>query len=449
MIRTTLLIILLGHAVSHAQTPELNAHWPSFRGPTAAGVANDDPALPDRWSETENIYWQTNVPGLGWSNPIVWGNRIFLTSVSSDAEYERPKKGLYAGMGRSDPPEGIHHWLVHCLDLESGKTVWQKEVHQGQPSFPRHQKSSYASETPVTDGQRVYFLFGDLGLWCFDFDGNELWSHSIEARKTFFGYGAAASPVVHDGRVVYVYDNQEDSYITCLDTVSGDVIWQMDRDESSTWATPFVWKNHLRTEIVTCGKRRNRAYDLDGKLLWEFDGRMSNLVIPSPFASHGMLYLASGYVGDKHRPVYALTPGASGEITLDDEQPQEHPHIQWYQRQGSPYNTSPIAYGNYYYTLLDRGFLTCHDARTGEEVYGRTRFPKSASFTASPWAYNGKLFCLSEDGETFVVRAGPEFEVLHSNSLNELCLASPAIAQGKLLIRTASKLYCISKVANE
>ena len=210
----------------------------------------------------------------------------------------------------------------------------------------------------------------------------------------------------------------------------------------SSWATPVVWENALRSEIITPGKRKNRSYDLNGKLLWEMDGRMSNLVIPSPFAAFGMIYITSGYIGDKHRPVYAIKPGASGDITPPEGQPSEF--IKWYLPTGGPYNPSPIIYGDYYYTLYDRGYLTCHNARTGQEVYGKTRFTPRASFTSSPWAYNGKLFFLSEDGLTYVVEAGPEFKQLHTNSLDELCLASPAACQGKLLIRTASRLYCFS-----
>ena len=194
-----------------------------------------------------------------------------------------------------------------------------------------------------------------------------------------------------------------------------------------------------RTEIITSGKRAIRSYSLAGQLLWSFDGDMSNLIIPSPFACGDLLYVTSGYVGDRHRPVYAFSPGAKDEIESD------HESIRWYLPKGGPYNTSPIVFDGRYYTLYDRGFLTCHDAETGEEIYGKQRFPGGATFTASPWSYHGKIFCLSEDGETFVVEAGDDFKVLHQNDLDELCLATPTVAQGKLLIRTASKLYCLTK----
>jgi len=419
-------------------------NWPRFRGPNADGVALDHERLPTEWSTTKNVKWVVDVPGWGWSCPVVWGNRVFISTVASDAKNVAPKKGLYLGRGRSTPAKGVHHWLVLCFDLSTGQRLWKREVHRESPRITRHPKSTYASETPVTDGKHVYVLFGDLGLFCFDFHGKLRWTQKIEAKKTFFDYGAAGSPILYQDQVIYVYDNQEQSYITSVDANTGKVRWLTLRNERSTWATPYVWKNRLRTEIVTAGKRKIRSYDTNGKLIWEMNGRMSNLIIPSPFAAHGLLYVGSGYVGDFHRPVYAFRPGASGDITPAGK-PAESKHIQWYQPQASAYNPSALVYGKYYYTLLDRGMMTCYDALSGKRVYGKKRFAPSASFTASPFAYNGKLFFLSEDGDTYVVEPGRKHRVIGKNSLGELCLSTPAISRGNLLIRTVSKLYCISK----
>lgn len=420
--------------------------WPRFRGLNADGVAADDERLPTTWTQSENVKWTAAVPGWGWANPIVTGEKVFLSTVASDVENEGPQKGLYLGQGVRTPAMGVHHWMVLCYDLNTGEELWTHTAHTGEPTVPRHPKSTYASETPATDGKRLYVLFGDVGLYCYDLDGEQLWSHDIQARKTFFDYGAAASPVVHEGQVIMVYDNQEASYLASFDAETGEQLWQTERDEKSTWATPFIWENDVRSEIVVNGKHRNRAYDLEGNELWSFDGNMSNLVIPSPYAAHGMLYITSGYVGDAHRPVYAIKPGASGDISLGENETSNE-FIKWYLPKAGPYNPSTIVHGDYYYTLFDRGFMTCHDARTGEEVYGKNRFAGGATFTASPVAYNDKLFFLSEDGDTFVVKAGPEFELLSTNPLGELCLSSPAVSQGKLLIRTASKLYCITDKA--
>lgn len=442
MVQRTLLLFFIGGIASFTIAQE---HSPRFRGPNGDGVAVDASSLPTTWSKTENVAWSADVLGWGWSCPVVWGDRVFLTSVANDDEYEQPKKGLYLGQGRWTPPDTVHHWLVHCFDISTGKQLWQKEVHVGKPAFPRHPKSTYASETPVTDGESLYVLFGDLGLYCLDFEGNMKWQSPIEAKKSFMGYGAAASPVLHQQQVLVVYDNLEESFLASYDATTGKQNWRTQRDENrSTWATPYVWETADRTEIVVCGKKTIRSYDLSGNQLWFLNGRMSNLVIPSPFAVEQLLYITSGYIGDNHRPVYAVRPNASGDISLEKGS-SSNDSVAWYQPKAGPYNTSPIVYGGRYFTLYDRGFMTCHDAKSGEEIYGKSRFPSGASFTASPWAYNGNLFCLSEDGDTYVVPAEGDFQVIQVNSLDELSLATPAVAQGKLFLRTASKLYCIAK----
>ena len=433
LILVALTFIIQFHSFAKAQES-----WTRFRGNDATGVSADDPNLPDKWSTTDNVAWKVDVPGWGWCCPIVTHGRVYLTAVSSDEDTEQPKKGLYLGEGRKEPPKATHTWTVHCLDLETGNELWSKTVHRGAPAFPRHPKSTYASETMATDGERVFALFGDLGLFAFDLDGRAIWQHRIEAKKTFFNYGAAASPIVHGNQVIVVYDNQEESFLSGFDTKSGKQNWSTVRPDKTTWATPYIWKNTERTELVLSGLRNIRSYDLTGNELWLCSCPTSNLIIPSPFAVNDLLYVTSGYIGDKDRPVYVFHPGGSGEFETDDGS------IAWKLAQSGPYNTSPIVYRGRYYTLYDRGFMTCHNARTGEEIYGKTRFPGGASFTASPWAYNDKIFCLSEDGETFVLAAGDKFEVLHRNDVDELSLATPATADGKLLLRTASKLYCIT-----
>lgn len=416
--------------------------WPRFRGADASGVVADDERLPDEWDQQKNVQWKVEIPGRGWGSPIVWGDRVFVSAVHSDDEYEEPKAGLYLGLGRGEPPDTAHHWMVYCLDLHSGKLLWRHEAHTGKPLVPRHPKNTYAAETPTTDGKRLYVLFGDLGLYAYDFEGRPLWTHTIEPKKTKYGYGAAASPVIAGDSVIMVYDNDEESYIAALDRATGALRWKQPREETSTWATPLVWRHDGRSEIVTAGRVENRSYSLDGELLWHFNGRMSVLTIPSPLAADGLLYITSGYFQDNKRPVFAIAPGASGDITLDDGETSNE-YIRWSLEKMGPYNTSPIVYRGLYYTLLDRGMITCHDAQTGELVYDRTRFPQGATFTASPWAYNGKLFCLDENGTTYVLSAGREFDVARTNKLDELCIATPAVSQGKLLLRTASKVYCI------
>ncbi len=417
--------------------------WPQFRGPQSTGVA-DDPALPETWSATRNVVWKTEIPGSGWSSPVVWGERIFLTSVISTVAPEAPKKGLYFGGNRENIPTDEHRWMVYAVDWKTGKIAWEREVHRGSPRSSHHLKNTYASETPVTDGERVYAYFGNLGLFVFDMDGKPVWSQHWGPFRTRYGWGTAASPVLYKERIYVVNDNDDQSFLAALDKRTGKQIWRVERDEASNWSTPFIWENGQRTEIITSGTRKVRAYDLDGKVLWELGG-MSSIVIPTPFAQHGLLYLTSGYVGDNVRPVFAVRPSAKGDISLKESETGNE-HIAWYQRQAGPYNPSPLVYGDFYYTLLDRGMMTCHEARTGREIYGKQRIdPETTAFTASPWAYNGKIFALSEDGDTFVMQAGAEFKVLGKNPLGEMCMATPAIARGSLIIRTASKLYRIAK----
>jgi outer membrane protein assembly factor BamB len=422
------------------------ANWPQFRGPRSDGVVQTE-KLPSTWDTSRNVLWRVDVAGRGWSSPVIWGNRIFLTTVVPSKQAEEPKKGLYFGGDRPQPPSGLHQWRVVCLDLDTGATLWDYLAHEGSPDSAIHLKNSFASETPVVDEQRVYVYFGNVGLFCLSHDGEFVWDKPIEPRKMRLGWGTAASPVLHQGVLYVVNDNEEASYFMALDAASGDEIWKVDRDEPSNWATPFVWINDQRTEIVTPG-HVVRSYDTSGKLLWQLADN-SSIVIPTPFATNGLLYVASGYINDRRKPVYAIRPGAAGDISLTEDA-SSNESIAWSQPKAGPYNTSPLVYEGRLYVLLDRGFFSCYDALTGETIYGRQRLPEGRAFTASPWAYDGRIFCLSEYGTTFVVKAGPTFELLDTNSLDDdaMCMATPAIAGDKLLIRTETQLYCLQEGAN-
>ncbi len=421
---------------------EPTAQWPQFRGPDARGVAEGD-GLPVHWSASENVAWKTDIPGRGWSSPIVYGDRVFLTTVVNTGESEEPKKGLYFGGNRLKPAESVHQWKVFCLNLETGAVLWERQVHEGPPPGPIHLKNSYASETPVTDGERVYTYFGNLGLYCFDLEGNLLWTKLFEAHKTRFGWGTAASPVLHEDRLYVVNDNDADSYLLALDKTTGDEVWRVSRDETSNWSTPYVWKNEKRTEIVTPGSGKTRAYDLEGNEVWSYKG-MSSITIATPFAYGGLLYISSGYVGDKRRPLYAIRPGAGGDISLADGETSNE-WIAWFKPQSSPYNPTTLAYQDRLYVLHDRGQLACFNAADGTEIFKPERIPGAKQFTASPWAYGGKIFCMNEDGVTFVLKAGNQLELLHTNTLAEddMGMATPALVGDRLVLRTDARVYCI------
>ena len=441
MSRRSLLAAAIVAAAFASPAAAPNDVWPQFRGPSA-GVAEDDPSLPESWSATSNIRWTQEVPGTGWSSPVVWGDHVFVSSVINTGDSEPPKPGLYLG-GERPASTSPHRWMAHDVDFATGRLRWSREVKAGAPAQPRHLKNSYASETPVTDGERVYFYFGGVGLFAFDMNGAPVWSRPLGPFKTRNGWGTAASPVLHRDRLYIVNDNDEQSFLAAFDKRTGAEAWRVTRDEGTNWATPFVWEHNARTEIVTSGTGKVRSYDLSGQLLWELKG-MSSISIPTPFARHGLLFISSGYVGDPLRPAYAIRPGASGDISLKPGETSNQ-FIVWSMPTAAPYNPTPLVYGDYYYTLFDRGFLTCHDARTGKEVYGRQRIsPDASGFTSSPWAYNGKIFALSEDGDTYVIQAGPEFKVLGKNALGEMALATPAVARGSLVIRTASRLHRVA-----
>ncbi len=440
--------------VMGAATPVRAQNWPQFRG-LQSGVAPDDARLPDTWSTTENVVWKIDIPGRSWSSPVVWGDHAFVITAVNSRQPHQPLNPVSTYLARSlgGPMSGAmisestdeHRWTLYDIDVQTGKVRWERSIHAAVPQQPMHQKNSYASETPVTDGERVYVYLGYAGLFAFDMRGAPVWAKPMDAPKMRTGWGTAASPVLDNGRLYLVNDNEERSFIAAFDARTGAELWRTSREgEGSNWATPYIWKNDRRTEIVTTGSKRVRSYDTNGALLWELTG-MTTIHAVTPIASHGLLFVSSGYFPDTPRPTYAIRPGASGDISLKAGE-TSNAFTAWSNPTlGSAY-PSPIVVANQDHTLMDRGFLTANDPTTGKEIYGRQRIAvDSGTFTASPWAYNGKIFAVSEDGDTFVMQAGPEFRLLGRNSLGEMTLASPAVAGGSLFIRTATKLYRIAK----
>lgn len=432
-------------------------NWPRFRGPGVMGQA-EGTNLPERWSQSENIAWKVDVPGLGWSSPIVWNETVYVTSVVSEGKEEEPKKGLYLDGDRMEPRKDAHHWWVFAYSLADGKELWKQEVHTGVPKTGRHLKNTYASETPVADDNGVYFYFGNLGIFGFTHDGKKLWERMLPAFETTHAWGTGGSPVLHKGRIYIVHDNDEQqSYMVAIDSKTGEIIWKIDRDSYSTFSTPYVWENELRTEIVVNGgdsppnvksigfdpvKGKIRSYDLDGNLLWELNGG-TQPVVASPFSWDGKLYITNGWVAWNYKPLFVLKPGMKGEYTFLAGE-TENEFLVWSSDKLGPYHPTPIIVDGLYYALHDAGFMFCHDARTGEEIYGKQRIPGSmAGFTASPWSYQGKIFCVNEDGQTFVIKAGPKFEVIGENDLEEMVMATPAVSGNSLIMRGRENLYCI------
>ena len=442
---------VIGLAVLACTVASADGNWPQFRG-AQGGVAASDPSLPDAWGPSQNVVWKIDVPGRSWSSPIVWGDHVFVTTAINAAEQALMPVSAYVSRSNGGTmtfrdvatPSAPHRWMVYDVEFKTGRIRWERQVADAVPSRPRHMKNSYATETPVTDGERVYAYFGSLGLFAFGMNGELLWSRPMPALETRDGFGGAASPVVYGNHLFIVNDNDERSFIAAFDAATGDEVWRVDRPQGTNWVTPFVWTNERRTEIVTAGTKGVRSYSLDGKLLWELAG-MSSFAVPTPFSANGLLYVTSGYPADRLRPAYAIRPGAAGDISLKPDR-TDNDYILWSNPTLGPFHPSALVYGGCYYTLQDRGFLTCNDPATGKEIYPRQRISADATgFTASLWAYNGKVFAMSEDGDTYVIQAGPEFKVLGRNSLSEMTLATPAVANGSLIVRTASKLYRIGR----
>jgi outer membrane protein assembly factor BamB len=438
--------LILGFAVGASVRAQ---NWPRFRG-TNSGLATDAPSLPDHWSTTENVVWRTEIPGRGWSSPVVWGDHVFVVTavdVAKPVDTLRPVKEYIAGSlggpmtgNDVDRQPSEHRWVVYDISARTGAIRWEHVLRTAVPGQPVHQKNSLASETPVTDGERLYVYSSYTGLFALDFNGKVVWSTPMEVQPMRMGWGAAASPALHDGRLYIVSDNEAKSFLAAFDARTGAELWRVTREERSSWSTPFVWQNSVRTEIVTTASSRVRSYDTNGKLLWELAG-MTSIHAATPIASGGLLYVSSGYPTDSVRPVYAIRPGAAGDITLAPGQ-RSNDYVAWSHPSLAGSYPSGLVAGDTYYMLLDRGILTATNAQTGEEIYGRQRIATDGgTFSASPWAYNGKVFALNEDGTTYVVQAGREFKVLGKNPLDEFTLATPAIANGSLFIRTATKLY--------
>src|SRR5215213_7950508 len=443
--------------------------WPQFRGPDSNPVGAPT-RLADRWSKTENVEWSREIPGRGWSSPIVTGDRVYVTTVATEGKSKPPQTGTeysneYAAelMKQGLPMEQVleklkardielpHevtlHYFLYCLNLKTGEVEWRKEFHTGRPPGGRHRKNSFTSESPVTDGKSVYVYVANLGLWAFDLKGKQLWSTPMEANPIYLDFGTGSSPALAGNLLVIVNDNEKQQFIAAFDKQTGKQVWRTNRDlggngqpaQRSGWATPFVWRHALRTEVVAVGPGEVVSYDLAGKELWRMSG-MAATPIPMPFAYNGLLYINGG----RGRPLFALRPGAAGDISLKKDE-RSNEYIVWSEARGGTYLPSSLAYEGAVYTLTETGILSRFDAGTGKMTY-RTRIdPAATAFTTSPWAYNGKLFCLSEEGQTFVIATGEKFKLLHVNELDDMAQASPALVGERLLIRTEHRLYSIRR----
>jgi outer membrane protein assembly factor BamB len=445
--------------------------WPQFRGPAGDGVL-EAATLPATWSNTTNVAWQVEVKGRGWSSPVAWDDQVFVTSAISPGSFKAPATGIFgndyaaelSGKGLSDDEvvkavvsrdieltaeSGEIRYMVSAFNAATGALRWEREAHKGPPVGGRHRKNTYASETPATDGERLYAYFGNVGLFAYRLDGTPLWNTRFDPQPMYLDFGTASSPVVHDGRVFVLHDNDGKSFAAAVDAKTGTVLWQVDRDlpagrATSGWSTPYIWKHDRRTELVIVGRQHAVAYAPDsGKELWRLRG-LTGQSTPSPVAANGLLYLATGSQGEGNRPVFAVRPGASGDISLATGE-TTNASVAWVHPRASAYTSSPLIYRGRMYVVNDNGVLTVFDAATGKEIYKARAGGAGNTFSASPWAANGRVYLLSEDGDTFVIEAGDRYVEVARNSLDEMSLASPALAPTALFMRTQTRLYRIGK----
>lgn len=420
------------------------SNWPSFRGPNANGVA-DGQRAPVRWSaeDSTNIRWKTPIPGIGNSSPIVWGNRIFVTTSISGSNQGTLRTGLYGDV-TSVNDESEHVWKVYCLDKETGSVLWQRESFRGVPPFKRHLKSTHANPTPTTDGQRIVSVFPQ-GLICYDFDGKLLWKRSLGPLDSGWFYdpsyqwGFSSSPIVYDDLVIVQVDVQGKSFVGAYRLKDGSPVWKTDRQEIPTWSTPSIYRG-MRDELITNGTTI-RSYDpRTGELLWWLNPN-SEVVVATPIVGEDLIYLTAGY--PPVRPIYAVRPGGSGDISLGKGESKSD-WIAWSHNRGGTYMPSPILYRGILYTCANNGRLTAYDASTGERIY-RARVAVGRSFSGSPVASDGRLYFPSETGTVYVVKAGRKFESLAENPIDEILMATPAVSDGMIVVRSLGHVFGIAE----
>jgi outer membrane protein assembly factor BamB len=416
-------------------------NWPQWRGPAGSGISSERD-LPLEWSPTKNVKWKTKLPGKGHSSPIVWGNRLFITTEIEGGVVEGAQAVRHVRNGQEyRHPDAVgadreHELRLLCVDVETGKVLWDRTLHQGTVYDDRHRKNTYASPTPATDGTYVFAFFDAEGIFCFDFNGKRIWKKS-PARIAKGGMGPGTSPVLFDNLVILQCDQEygEGSFIAGLEKATGKEVWRVPRKHRRTWATPLVVRNPDRPELIASGAESVISYDpATGKELWHCEGVVSN-PIPSPVSGHNIVVVSAGSAAKR---AIAVRLGGSGNLTGTNS-------IAWKYDKGTAYVPSPILYDDYLYLMTDSGIITCLDVRTGEVKYSGGRVPVPASFKASPVAFDGKILLSSEDGDTFIVKAGPVFEIIGTNSIGEPVYSSPAISNGKIFIRGDKHLYCIAK----
>ena len=422
--------------------------WPSFRGSAASGVA-DGQNLPDRWDVKtgENLLWRTAIPGLAHSSPVVWGDRVFVTTAVSQNPNATFKPGLY-GDGDASEDRSRQRWMIYAVDKRSGRIAWERTAYDGAPLNKRHIKSTYASATPATDGRVVVAWFGSQGVHAYDVNGNFRWK--VDLGRVDMGaydiptyeWGPASSPIVWNGLVIIQCDTQTDSFLLALNAENGETVWKTGREELPSWGTPTIVTTAAGPELVTNASNFVRGYDpRTGQERWRLGGS-SKITAPTPIAADGLIVVTSGRAPE--RPLFVIRPGAKGDLTPAPNQTTSQ-GVAWSRPGRGSYMPTPLAYNGLLYLLANNGVFDAYTLKTGDEVYRQRVSHAGSGFSASPVAADGKIYVAGEDGDIMVIAAGPRFRTIATNSMGEPLMATPALSDGVMYVRSANSLFAIGR----
>jgi outer membrane protein assembly factor BamB len=440
-----IVLITISLTISGQVTPE--RQWPGYRGYMTSGVL-DNTNLPESFdlAKTINVKWKKEIPGLGISSPVIWGDKLFITSAISKSDNQGIRTGIY-GDGMPVADSSMHDWKVFCIDKNTGRTIWERTAYTGIPKIRRHPKSTHANASVATDGKYAVAFFGSEGLYCYDYDGNLAWKKSFGVLKSVaFDYNAAewefaSSPIIYDGVLIIQCDVLENSFLAAFELKTGKELWKTKRDEYPGWCTPNIYKDGINTRIAVNGFKHRGGYDFEtGKEIWKMSGG-GDVPIPTPVIGKSLIYFNSAH--GPSSPVLAISKEAEGDITLKPGQ-LTNQYVKWSIARGGSYIHTMLLYGDHLYNVNWNGTIACLDAATGKEIY-RAKLGHSGSFIASPVASDGKIYIVDEQGDLYIIKDGTEFKLITEIPLNDVCLTAPSITDGMIFFRTQKYLIAVGK----